>query len=247
MIVDMEDSFRYFFPPLLLFLIIGCFPELTEAQPESGQGDVVYLKDGSILRGQIVENSGDEIKLEMVGRNVLVIKMEEVERLSRDDISSAEHYKSSGYFNHTGMTVLPGTESTTVRFQMVNGYQISPRFSLGLGIGFVPYNDPLGLIPLFMEGRYKFKKANTTPFLFLRTGYNFTILADENRELESHTGGLNLNPGIGLEFHNASFGWYLTAGLNVDKASFEEPLWNNRTVVTDLGFRRLQVGIGLMF
>lgn len=236
------------FTALLLFLILGCLPILMMAQSKSGEEDVVYLKDGSILREQVIEKTGEEfIKLEMDGQNVLIIDVEEVEKINRETVNNgAVHYRSSGYINHTGMDLLPGTETTTVRFQMVNGFQLSPKFSLGLGIGFVPYNDPLGLIPVFMEGRYKFKKTNTTPFLFLRTGYNFTVLTDENRELESQTGGLNLNPGVGLEFYSAEFGWYLTAGLNVDKATFEE-FWNNRIMETEISFRRLQVGVGLIF
>lgn len=231
---------------LLLTLML---PVLAWAQ--SGKEDVVYLKDGSILRGEIIERSaGENIKLQMVGRNVLVINLDEVEKINKEESSNPAFYKISGYFNHTGMDILPSQDGTTARFQMVNGYQFNPKLSVGFGIGFVPYNDPLGLLPLYLDGRYKFKEANTSSFIFARTGYSFSILSDENRQnqIENHHGGMILNPGVGIEFHpGTDFGWYLSAGLNLDNSTFEQERWDGRIVETDINYRRFQFGFGLIF
>lgn len=248
MIIPLVSCKKYMTSAFTLLLIIS-LPLLVSAQSE--KEDVVYLKDGSILRGEIIEQSaGEAIKLQMVGRNVLVINLDEVEKINKEEPSGTAHYKTSGYFNHTGMDMLPSQDGTTVRFQMVNGYQFQPKFSLGLGIAFVPYNDPLGLIPVFVDGRYKFREANTTPFIFGRIGYSFSILSDEDTpwSIENHRGGLVLNPGMGIEFHTSTgFGWYLTAGLNLDNSRFEQERWDGRIVETTIDYRRVQFGFGLLF
>lgn len=235
----------------LTVLILLCCPLLTEAQSDSDTEDVIYLKNGSILRGEIVERVQNKvIKIQTVGRNVLVINLEEVEKIKREEISRLTYYKTSGYVNYTGLAVLPGENTTTPRYQMVNGYKFSPRFSAGLGIGFIPYNDPLNLVPVFLDGRYRFREANITPFVFTRIGYSISILSDENQQLEveNHRGGLILNPGIGIEFYtNDDFGWYLTAGMNIDNYSFEQVRLDGRILETDVNYRRVQFGFGFIF
>jgi hypothetical protein len=236
---------------LIAVLILLCFPVLAEAQSNSDQEDVVYLKNGSILRGEIIERIDDKIiKIQTVGRNVLVISINEVEKIDREKIARTTYYKTTGYFNHSGIDVLPGEDATTLRYQMVNGYQFSPKFSAGLGIGFVPYDDPLDLVPVFLDGRYRFREMNTTPFIFVRIGYSISSLSDEDTQLEveSHRGGLILNPGVGVELYTSDeFGWYLTAGLNIDKSRFEQVRWDGRILETDINYRRVQFGIGLIF
>jgi hypothetical protein len=150
--------------------------------------------------------------------------------------------------NLTGIEILPGDDTTTLRFHVINGYQFSSRFSVGIGLGFTRYNDPLNLIPFFFDATYKFLEANASPYVSLGLGYNFSVLGDESLELEDHDGGFLVNPKFGIHFatrHN--FGWYLEAGYNVDHASFEQEQWGNRIIETDITYKRLQFGVGLSF
>lgn len=232
---------------LLLLLLLLSMPLLLAAQ--SNTEDVIYFRDGSILRGEIIEQNGNEsLKIKTTGRNVFVVELTEVREIKKEKIPGTEYFKKSGYINHTSLNIMPGGSHTAANFQMVNGYQFTPRLSAGLGIGFVLYNDPLNLISLFVDVKYKFKEANTTPFVFFKSGYSFSILSDEHMEVESHRGGFMLNPGVGLQFDtSAGFGINFSAGYNLDNSSFEQEGWNGRIIVNDISYRRLLLGFGLTF
>ncbi len=54
--------------------------------------DVVYLKNESIIRGTIIEQVPNQsIKIETADRNVFHYKMEEIEKLSKEQIQGKNH------------------------------------------------------------------------------------------------------------------------------------------------------------
>lgn len=230
-----------------LFLSIFLFPLFAAAQ--TGMEDVIYFKNGGILRGEIIEHNGNKsLKIKTVGRNIVVVMLEDVKEIKREKIPVPRYYKESGYVNYTGLDILPGQNTTSVRFRMVNGYQFNPRLSVGVGIGYTSYNDPLNLIPLFLDIKYKFLKANATPFVSFKSGYSFSTWSNEDTQVDAHRGGFMINPGIGLQFEtNKGFGWYFTAGYNTDHSYFEQERRNGRIIENDISYRRLLLGFGLSF
>ncbi len=74
---------------LCVILMISCFAPSLFA--EQLMQDVVYLKDGSIIRGQIIEQIPDvSIKIETVIGNIFAYKMEEVEKIVREPFKGLE-------------------------------------------------------------------------------------------------------------------------------------------------------------
>lgn len=211
--------------------------------------DVVYLKNGGILRGEIVELHRDEyLKIKSAGRNVYVVRMDDVREIKSETIPAQKHYKESGYMNRTGFEILQIRDNSSARFYMVNGYQFTSRFAAGLGVGITPYNDPLTLLPVFIDLNYRLHKANASPYLFLKAGYNFSTHHDEDMQIDDHSGGLLFNPGVGVQFNLSSgFGWYINAGYNIDNSSYEFEDWGPQTVKNELSFRRVNFGLGLSF
>lgn len=164
---------------------------------------------------------------------------------------SVQNSRSAGYTSRTGIEILPApgsSSSTSARIYTVHGHRFTPSLSVGLGLGYTPYNDPLTLVPVFIDMTYRILQENASPFLFLKAGYNFSIQHDEELLMDDHTGGLLLNPGVGIEFNLTSgFGFYLNAGYNIDHSTYEFESWGNQTVVTDLSFRRIAFGVGVVF
>jgi|AntRauTorcE11898_2_1112593.scaffolds.fasta_scaffold01935_3 opacity protein-like surface antigen len=154
----------------------------------------------------------------------------------------------TGYFLQSGMDILPSAGSgsyTTARVLIVNGHRFNPQTSVGVGLGFTPYNDPISLIPFFFDFNYRILERGISPVLFVRAGYNFTVKSDDSFLIDSHSGGLLLHPGAGLEFPVSSqFEIYLSAGYSIDNSSYIFETWGDRTVTNDLSFRRLALGIG---
>ena len=235
---------RLLFFSLSLFFLI---PLVSSAQ--SQLEDVVYLKNGGVLRGEIIEmNRNEWLKIEIAGRNIFVVMMDEVSEIKTEVIPFRRHYKEAGYINRSGVDLLSGQGSSSIRIYTVNGYQFTPGFSAGFGLGVSTYNDPLTLIPFFADLNYRLIESNTLPFIFVKFGYNFSINHDDDFEIDDHRGGLLFNAGVGIVFNLSSgFGWYINAGYNIDNSSYEFDTWNNQTVNNNLSFRRVNFGVGFAF
>jgi hypothetical protein len=103
--------FRKFFP-VVVFVALTMFSMPSFAQ--TNYEDVVYLKNGSIIHGIIIEQVPNEsIKIQTADRNIFVFKMDEVLKITKEEIQPAvghistietnkkEERKKSGYINIT--------------------------------------------------------------------------------------------------------------------------------------------------
>src|SRR5687768_1274132 len=100
---------RSFLLPVFLFLFV---PASLLAQKKGWQ-DVVYLKNGSIIRGQVLDGATPEVvRIEIVGQNLFVFKKEEVERVAREHTRPAYKYPyTRGYQNITEFGLSVGYRS----------------------------------------------------------------------------------------------------------------------------------------
>ena len=88
-----------------------------------------------------------------------------------------------------------------IKLDMINGYQIKPYLSLGVGTGLRYYFfDEALLIPLFADFRVNFTDNHISPYLSLGVGYSF----DATNSFEG--AGFLLNPTVGacLKISNKS-------------------------------------------
>jgi len=149
---------------------------------------------------------------------------------------------------YVGLEVLPGDDTVSQRLKVIGRYQIGPQLSAGLGTGFTYYNDPLSLLPVFVDLQYKLFRTKLSPFVFLNTGYNISILTDTQTRIDNHRGGWMLNPGIGLQFTSDNGpGWHLSVGYNIDHSQFNTQEGTSRIIETDISYKRLMAGFGLSF
>ena len=85
------------FPTLLLLLFT------LIAQAQNITQDIVHLKDGSIIRGSIVEQILDKsVKIRIIGDNVLVYPMNEVEKISKVQASRVNENSTKGNTKEKG-------------------------------------------------------------------------------------------------------------------------------------------------
>lgn len=186
---------------LLLFALIT-----TISFGQSNYQDVVYLKNGSIIRGTIIEQVPNiSIKIETADRSVFVYQIDEIEKLTKEaiqvksGISLSNSGLQSGYKGIVELGYQIGTGDYGMdRFKLniINGYQINPYFSLGFGTGLRYYFDSgLTLIPVFADFRANFMNNKISPYLSLGFGYSF----DATNKSEEGVGFL-LNPTVGVSF-----------------------------------------------
>ncbi len=68
---------------LTVILAIFCFPFISQAQ--TNYEDVVYLKNGSVIHGTIIEQIPNQsIKIKTRDRNVFVYKIDEIEKMTKE-------------------------------------------------------------------------------------------------------------------------------------------------------------------
>ncbi|MGF1669521.1 MAG: hypothetical protein ACFCU6_03665, partial [Balneolaceae bacterium] len=99
--------------------------------------------------------------------------------ISNVEITQSKNNRGTGYFNHIGLETLSADGNTTLRPFVINGYRFTSRLSAGIGVGFTPYNDPLALIPVFLDLNYRFIESGIFPFVYLRGGHSFSIHSDD--------------------------------------------------------------------
>lgn len=185
---------------LLLFALIT-----TVSFGQSNYQDVVYLKNGSIIKGTIIEQVPNKsIKIETADRSVFVYQMDEIEKLTKEVIQG----KSGGSLSNSGLQsgykgiVELGYQIGTgdygldrLKLNIINGYQINPYFSLGFGTGLRYYFDAgAAFIPVFADFRANFMDNKISPYLSLGVGYSF------NATNGFEGVGFLLNPTAGVSF-----------------------------------------------
>jgi len=172
----------------LLFIML-ILPEFfgSRLQAQHNLRDVVYLNNGTFLKGTISEIiPGKSLKIYFQGNDTLEIMMSEVKEVKKEVVPEKSIYengtKSWGYTNITEFGVGLGYSETLSRvdslaqkqFSLImttmNGFSITPYIQLGLGTG-VELWKGRGFIPIYFDLRANILRYTGTPFFYANVGY----------------------------------------------------------------------------
>ncbi len=163
----------------LFFIFIGSINVCTAQNLE----EVVYLKNGSIIRGVIMEQvPGETLKIGTKDGNVFVYQMNEVEKitketsLKKDDDFSLGAGNKRGYkaFIDAGYTFGIGDfNEDRVEIITSHGVQINPYVYIGGGVGANYWIDSEFSVPVFFNSRINFINKQISPYLDIKVGYSF--------------------------------------------------------------------------
>ena len=240
----------------LVFLLIMT-GKFTLAQ--NNRQDAVYLRNGSILRGKVLENVvGKYTRIEIVGRNVLVIPEADVKRLVLDEPVPAKERTDPKQYGYSALAEVGfmGGAQNTMSLTLVNGYQFRNRLFTGAGFGIEKFNEQV--MPVFADVRYNFLKGGITPFVYLQAGYSWPLGNQiQQGNATEIKGGALINPGLGLRMnfttHNAlifSFGWRYQEIRSHNNGYYyyggPMPAYDNSYDRTDI-YRRIVIRVGFVF
>lgn len=218
---------------LIMVMIFG-FIGFTHAQGRLQE--VVYLKNGSIIRGTIIEQVPNRtLKIETADGSVFVYPMREVQKITKEpyrrgartprgnygvERTSRCRYMNSytprGYrgFVELGYAFGVGEDGNNDRLEITttHGYQFNPYIFVGGGAGIHYYNDAEeALMPVFGEFRANLLDGPITPYVGFKLGYSAVLNDSDYWE-----GGAFFSPSIGVrfltggdKFLNVSFGYSL--------------------------------------
>lgn len=236
---------------------------------QRGKKDVVYLKNGSIIKGTIVlQDPGKLIKLKTRDNNLWVFKIDEIDSITKP--SPLVIPFRTGYFNLTELGVLAGNSSNATKLPCtltnINSWFFEKGFSAGVGVGVELSNETY--LPVMADFRYYFLDRRPLPFVSFQAGYSIPLGGSYSQTIHaiddirvspaiwpgpvptytndpvSAKGGFLINPAIGIQTPiNEGFALTFSAGYRWMRHSYS----HTDDYRIDVDFRRLTLKIGLLF
>jgi hypothetical protein len=249
---------------ILILLLSGLFMIPVHAQISRKAS--VYLKTGGIIKGKLIVNDGEKVKINSAG-NEWVFKNSEVDSVTMfSKVHQNEPSSISNYFFDTSMGVLVGNSGNSQKapfsFMSSANFRIDGKWSAGAGLG-AEFLDE-SYMPAFAQVQYKFRDTKFTPFFNLQVGY-LVPLEDGNRQHYSDIyyssssiyypyqttneklnaqGGYLINPSIGFQrFTSDNFGWFFSFGYRHHQLSYS----GENKYKLETNYSRLSLKIGFIF
>jgi len=252
---------------ILLVSIFNCAYQQVFAQADSNLQEqetkyVFYLKDGTIIKGDLLEWQPEVIiKLKMTTGQVVTLDADKVKKFV--EFSAVNHkskapynFKEKGFYGLVKANIIGGNGGNRANGSLgagasvVYGYQYNRWLGVGLGVGYDKYILDTGedLIPVFIDLIGYTSAKNFSPFYHLALGYSFSQ-DDPDFGIVDAKGGLLIHPSIGLRVGSKSIKWLFDIGYRFQFAEFTygnqfDPI-NRR--FQDLTYKRLHAGISLYF
>lgn len=249
---------------LLLLATILAFPVF--AQSEKGY---VYLKNGSIVKGKYSYTEDQKkLKVESSG-NTWIFETSEIDSISKKREKQSfdiDEIPTKKVFYRTELGVLAGngenSQSAPFSISASGNYKINSNFSAGIGLGLEFFNETY--MPVFANFEYHFKESYSTPFAFLKVGYqvpiensnaiyydvqpiwsSFAPWPGEYSEDGLNTkGGVLINPGLGYQqMFNRGFGMSFAIGYQFHRLNYN----GENDYSLDIDYNRLSIKIGITF
>lgn len=214
---------------------------------------VLYLKNEWVIRGKVLSDDSEKIKIQTTQGNIFVFSKTDVLEIKEEKVFSNTSYKTKGFSHYTELGALaarntanPNVNTSAFSFQTVNGYKFNQYLFVGGGVGIDLYATQT-FIPVFgsLRGDFVRNKA-VIPFYFLDIGYGRNITTNENPNL-NFNGGILWGVGIGMKvIFNNSTGFLLSIGYRQQQGT-ETINMMNSSQETRLNYQRLALRAGFSF
>ncbi len=215
--------------------------------------DQVTLKNGSVIRGCIVEIIPDgNVTINDAAGNTWVYAMNEVSNISQvqNKPAMAGNNYPGAWANMTSIGFLAGSQNSmqVAPFSLLSsfGYNNSLGIYTGVGLGIETLN--INHIPVFLDLQYFLRKKEVSPVIILRGGYAlpFKGKSDVYGNINTYKGGFTGSLGVGLKIRTKeNFAWDVGLMYRYMQISYTEYFdWNDQNYTyTDI-YNRLEIRVG---
>lgn len=248
---------------ILLFVVMATLYSFAQQQE-----DVVYLKNGGLIRGRIIENIPNlKVVIKTWADNIYTFQADEIDKIQQETITTLPenrtiYYKTPDWYGIAELAVsIGGKHNIYDAYSNLNGhlgvsagYCFNRFAALGLACN-MDWHRQFGVISLAGEYRGELLKNQTlTPYWHIASGYGFTTNRDIDPEDNfqvgyDYSGGMYWRAGGGIHLRTKSRLGMLF-GANFQYQSVKERQWqNNQTweMVQIWDFNRLLLNISLTF
>lgn len=243
---------------LMLFVAFSfCFLNAWTQKPAKKMMDVVYLKDGGVLKGKIQEiRPGEVVKVEIMGGSIFVIKMSDVEKITEEPLTKSfgtkpphVYREGIGYSTNTTLgMMIAGLGEVRYSIQTVHGVHLNPRITVGAGIGIDRYDIADRLVPVFLDARGDINPNNPCAIYYYgQIGLAFDWLADNFAETEEIEIGPTWALGMGMKFNmRQNLRWLINFGFR-EVGMARTTNWGTGTRRIEYTNRGVVIGFGIQY
>jgi len=244
--------------------IVVLFISLCIVLVANGQSDkskvIIDYKDGSVFIGHILEEDRKSIiLLTTTGDSLNIVKKEIKKRVDTKDYlitSRGRFHKTNGNFFSLDLAVHPSDENPMVSFSLIYGRRLKPNMSLGIGLSnTIAAAQPYGLwldhqfLQPFIYGKYYLNTKRFRYFADSKLGWGLPRVGNFWNE---HSGGLYINPGIGVELANRKkLKWQFRLSQNLQHTTGSQRNFDGfnmpYNVDYNIFYNRTTFSIGLIF
>ncbi len=243
---------------LLMACLVLCFPAVAQKRTQ----EVLYLKNGTIIRGiQSLTRTDSLLEIYTTEGSLLRIPASELEKIDRESITPK--FTKKGFFWGADWGFGLGkpyqlrnaepddATQRVVALQVSGGYRWNPHWSTSLGIGVDSYKD-FAFWPVSLRGTYVLLNRRVSPIVTMDAGYSFRSgkLESPTPDIQTHIdGGLLFNPSAGILVHTGCrTSFILSAGYRQQTytQTFTNPIDETRTEQA-IVLRRFFMRIGWIF
>jgi hypothetical protein len=236
--------------------VLAIFLIFTGFQLYSQTRDVLYLKNGSVINGTLIEITENQYKIRTSDKSIFVFKAEEVEKY----VKSAHGYngrKQSGLGLALESGFLMGAQNSDpvmpFSFNCLVNYTVDTKNIFGMGSGVEFINQPY--MPFIIEYKRLIFDSKTAPFLFLRGGSMLHAARNEDTEgtysqydpINKYKNGVSLAIGTGVSWSNDYSETYLSFAYRYASTSYVQHIYNQAPVTFKNYFNRLEIKFGFKF
>jgi len=254
---------RFFFLLYFLYQFVFAFAQ------SSGSSDVVYLNDGSVLRGEITEyRPGGAVKLTIPNGNTVDIPASMVARVEIGMIPEEKNQKPmrSGEKNMVsdgtrfylmGSLLMP--RNNNFIHSDVPGISIHagaihrpvPWYGLGIMTGVDVYEPGMGraTIPVYATGIINLADETNSPFVRGGLGWSFPVTSSQSETFDNK-GGIFAQIGAGMEFFSrgrTALHFELAYLYQYSEFKYPGGWWPVGIIEENINYRRLKLNIGFSF
>jgi hypothetical protein len=219
--------------------------------------DVLYLKNGSMVYGKLVEIKDNQYKMQTAEGSIFMFKTEEVERFAKES-PNFDGRKKSGFGFAMEAGLLIGSQETDYSspfsFNALAGITFDTKHVISFGSGVEFIGEPY--TPLFLEYKYIFTEKKAAPFIFARGGGLIHVGATDPDSYDSsigydvpfnYKGGGSFTFGSGISWTIDDYETYLSFAYRYAHTSYQKQEYNTGTATYSNTLNRLEIKLGFRF
>lgn len=218
--------------------------------------DVLYLKNGSVIHGTLIELTNDQYKIQTSDGSLFIFTAGEVAKYLRS-LGGSDESKKEWFGLSLEAGFLVGSQSSRYdhpfSFNLIADYNIDRKNTFGIGSGIEFIGQAFS--PVFLEYRHLIFDRTTTPYFFFRGGALMHLGSDDvpgNGSPQynvpgNYKGGVSLSVGTGITWVKENLTTYLSFAYRYLQTSYKETTYNTGDIIYKDYYNRLEIKLGFKF